>query len=81
MKLAIWYEEANRNLERLEAAAEDLRIGKISGAVGTFAHIGPEVEETFASGLIWSRSRGLAGHPTRPACAFCRHFGNTDRES
>ena len=45
LKLAIWYEEAGRNLVRLKIAAEDLRIGKISGAVGTFAHIGPEVEE------------------------------------
>jgi len=45
LKLAIWYEEAGRNLRRLSAAAEDLRVGKISGAVGTFAHIGPEVEE------------------------------------
>ncbi|MDQ6678126.1 MAG: adenylosuccinate lyase, partial [Acidobacteriota bacterium] len=45
LKLAIWYEEAGRNLARLGAAAEDLRVGKISGAVGTFAHIGPEVEE------------------------------------
>lgn len=45
LKLAIWYEEAGRNLLRLRAAAEDLRMGKVSGAVGTFAHIGPEVEE------------------------------------
>ena len=45
LKLAIWYEEAGRNLKRLDAAAEDLRVGKVSGAVGTFAHIGPEVEE------------------------------------
>ncbi len=44
LKLAIWYDEAGRNLKRLEAAAEDLRVGKISGAVGTFAHIGPDVE-------------------------------------
>src|SRR5580704_15187741 len=44
LKLAIWYEEAGRNLVRLGAAAEDLRVGKISGAVGTFAHIGPDVE-------------------------------------
>src|SRR5476651_278738 len=44
LKLAIWYEEAGRNLKRLDAAAEDLRVGKISGAVGTFAHIGPDVE-------------------------------------
>jgi adenylosuccinate lyase len=45
LKLAIWYEEAGRNLVRLRAAKEDLRVGKISGAVGTFAHIGPEAEE------------------------------------
>jgi len=45
LKLAIWYEEAGRNLTRLRAAAEDLRVGKTSGAVGTFAHIGPEVED------------------------------------
>src|ERR1700722_16238090 len=44
LKLAIWYEEAGRNLTRLTAAAEDLRVGKIWGAVGTFPHIGPEVE-------------------------------------
>jgi len=45
LKLAVWYEEAGRNLVRLKMAAEDLRIGKVSGAVGTFAHIGPEVED------------------------------------
>jgi adenylosuccinate lyase len=51
LKLAIWYEEAGRNRRRLEAAAEDLRVGKISGAVGTFAHIGPDVEEKICARL------------------------------
>jgi adenylosuccinate lyase len=51
LKLAIWYEEAGRNLERMEAAAEGLRVGKISGAVGTFAHTGPEVEELICQRL------------------------------
>jgi adenylosuccinate lyase len=51
LKLAIWHEEAGRNLERLQAAAEGLRVGKISGAVGTFAHIGPEVEELICARL------------------------------
>src|SRR5438034_2469914 len=51
LKLAIWYEEAGRNLERLRAAAEGLRVGKISGAVGTFAHIGPEAEERICARL------------------------------
>jgi len=51
LKLAIWYEEAGRNLTRLAAAAEDVRVGKISGAVGTFAHIGPETEEEICARL------------------------------
>jgi adenylosuccinate lyase len=51
LKLAIWYEEAGRDLERLDSAAEGLRVGKISGAVGTFAHIGPEVEERICQKL------------------------------
>jgi adenylosuccinate lyase len=51
LKLAIWYEEAGRNLARMNAAAEDVRVGKTSGAVGTFAHIGPEVEELICARL------------------------------
>ncbi len=51
LKLAIWYEEAGRNLGRLGAAAGEVRVGKISGAVGTFAHIGPEVEERICARL------------------------------
>ena len=51
LKLAIWYGEAGRDLVRLRAAAEDLRVGKISGAVGTFAHIGPEAEERICARL------------------------------
>ena len=51
LKLAIWYEEAGRDLARFDAAAEDLRVGKISGAVGTFAHIGPEAEEKICARL------------------------------
>jgi adenylosuccinate lyase len=51
LKLAIWYEEAGRDLARLRAAAEDLRVGKTSGAVGTFGHIGPESEERICERL------------------------------
>jgi adenylosuccinate lyase len=43
-KLALWYDEVRRDLRRFEAATEDIRVGKISGAVGVFAHIGPEAE-------------------------------------
>ncbi|HXK03777.1 MAG TPA: adenylosuccinate lyase [Verrucomicrobiae bacterium] len=51
LKLAIWYEEAGRDLKRLEAAAEDVRVGKMSGAVGTFGHIGPQTEEMICARL------------------------------
>jgi len=51
LKLAIWHEEAGRNLARFRAAAEDLRVGKTSGAVGTFGHIEPEVEEAICARL------------------------------
>jgi len=51
LKLALWYDEVVRGTKRLEAAAEDLRVGKISGAVGTFGHIGPEAEERICARL------------------------------
>lgn len=44
LKVAVWYAEAGRNLERLRRAKEAVRVGKISGAVGTFAHVDPDVE-------------------------------------
>jgi adenylosuccinate lyase len=44
LKMALFYAEVQRNIERFEAAAEGIRVGKLSGAVGTFAHIPPEVE-------------------------------------
>ena len=44
LKLGLYYAEMKRNRERFERAAEDIRVGKFSGAVGTFAHIPPEVE-------------------------------------
>ncbi|MGA8938707.1 MAG: adenylosuccinate lyase [Acidobacteriaceae bacterium] len=44
MKLLLWYAEMGRNLKRFNAAAEDLRVGKISGAVGAFGKLKPEHE-------------------------------------
>ncbi len=44
-KLAVWYGEMQRNRERLCRAIETVSVGKISGAVGTFAHLEPFVEE------------------------------------
>ncbi|MGX7148540.1 adenylosuccinate lyase [Enterococcus ureasiticus] len=45
LKLALWYSEMKRNVERFEHAAKGVEAGKISGAVGTFANISPFVEE------------------------------------
>lgn len=44
LKLARFYDEMTRQKERFERAAEEMRVGKLSGAVGTYAHIPPEVE-------------------------------------
>jgi len=45
LKFALWYEEAKRNIKRLEAAIDVISVGQISGAVGTFEHLSPKVEE------------------------------------
>src|SRR5213083_3565007 len=45
LKAAVWYTEARRNLERLRRARQAVAVGKLSGAVGQFAHVDPEIEE------------------------------------
>jgi adenylosuccinate lyase len=50
-KLANWYSETQRNIERFKRATEDMRVGKFSGAVGTFAHLSPELEEKICARL------------------------------
>jgi adenylosuccinate lyase len=44
LKMALWYAETVRNIARVERARESVRVGKISGAVGTFAHLDPAIE-------------------------------------
>jgi adenylosuccinate lyase len=48
---ALWYSEMRRNRERLEKAKDQIAVGKISGAVGAFAHLSPEVEERVCAKL------------------------------
>ncbi len=50
-KLANWYSETQRNITRLDAAIEDMRVGKLSGAVGTLAHLSPGLEEKICARL------------------------------
>jgi adenylosuccinate lyase len=45
LKFALWFEEIKRNLARMEKAVENISTGKISGAVGTFEHLSPKVEQ------------------------------------
>jgi adenylosuccinate lyase len=51
LKLLNWYAEMERNLVRFDAAAEGMRVGKLSGAVGTFGHLKPEHEEKICARL------------------------------
>ncbi|MGA2730331.1 MAG: adenylosuccinate lyase [Terracidiphilus sp.] len=51
LKILNWYAEIGRNLARFDAAAEDMRVGKLSGAVGTFGHLKPEHEERICAAL------------------------------
>jgi adenylosuccinate lyase len=45
LKFALWYEETKRNITRLQNAIKTISVGQISGAVGTFEHLSPKVEE------------------------------------
>src|SRR6201993_2935522 len=51
LKLLNWYAETERNLVRFDAVAEQIRVGKLSGAVGTFGHLKPEHEERICAKL------------------------------
>jgi adenylosuccinate lyase len=51
LKLANWFSEIQRNITRFEHAAEDMRVGKLSGAVGSFGHLDPEYEEKICARL------------------------------
>ena len=50
-KVAIWYQEFERQQQRLKAAIADIAVGKLSGAMGTFAHLSPSVEKTVCQQL------------------------------
>jgi adenylosuccinate lyase len=51
LKVAIWFAENRRNIERFREAAKQMAVGKISGAVGTCAHLGPDIEEKICARL------------------------------
>ena len=45
LKFALWFDENNRNIDRLQCAIETISVGQISGAVGTYEHLSPNVEK------------------------------------
>jgi adenylosuccinate lyase len=57
LKVLVWYQELGRGLARLRHAREEIAVGKLSGAVGTLAHLSPDLEESTL------RSLGLAPEP------------------
>ncbi len=59
LKFALWYDEMNRNIKRMEAALEIVSVGQISGAVGNYAHLSPEIEE-LACGFLGLKSVNIA---------------------
>ncbi len=82
LKLALWFDEARRARQRVAAAAEDLRFGKLSGAVGNLAHLAPEAEQAICERLglkaapiasqVISRDRHAAFVSALAlACALC----------
>ena len=57
LKLALWYAELQRDLDRVLRARDVVSVGKISGAVGTFAHLDPSIEASVCARLGLSRRR------------------------
>ena len=70
LKIANWYAEVDRHVVRFQTAAEQIRVGKISGAVGTFAHISPQAEERICEKLGLEpapiSSQVISKRPARP---------------
>lgn len=51
LKFALWFEEIKRNIQRLDHAIDSISVGKISGAVGTFEHLSPDIEKYVCKNL------------------------------
>lgn len=73
LKVATWFAEMKRQLERLGAAKETIAVGKISGAVGTYVHVPPQVEQFVLSKLGLNAERPATQVVSRDRHAF--YFG------
>ena len=76
LKLTNWHAELGRNIVRFQAAAEDMRVGKLSGAVGTFAHLEPEPGDGICQRLgVEAGGHQFPGDPARPPRRLPVHLG------
>ena len=84
VKLALWYAELQRDLDRVLRARDVVSVGKISGAVGTFAHLDPGIEARVCERLGLAAGAGVvAGHSARSprrAAVDAGHHGGLARE-
>ncbi len=71
LKVALMYDEMRRNLARLKSAREDVAVGKLSGTIGTYTNIEPQVEEYVCSKLGLGISKGSTQVVPRDRHAFC----------
>jgi len=83
LKLALWYDQLGRDLARLGRARDVIRVGQISGAVGTFAHLDPSIEADVCRrlGLEAQPDRLRADRRPEPAAACQRHGGLRERSA
>ena len=82
LKFALWYEETKRNIKRLQSAIDTISVGQISGAVGTFDHLSPKVEEYVCKKMGSETSKCFhSGYPERQTCRIyeysCCNRSNT----
>ena len=77
LKIANWFAENRRDLERVRTAAAKMAVGKISGAVGNCSHLGPEIEEKICARLgLAGRADRVASDRARPPRRLCRGAGD-----
>ena len=72
LKLLLWYSETLRNIERMKRAAENMCVGKLSGAVGTYADIDPYVEE-YVCKKLGLKVESDPGSAAGPSCGIYLH--------